>query len=67
MEPIKFTCPACAARHNRGHVDGVDLFRCMRCGYVGKKNAYVPSEPLPIPEPRTTAWERLRGRGILDD
>ena len=35
MATIKFECPCCKARHERGYVDGVSLFRCLRCGYVG--------------------------------
>lgn len=33
--PIKFKCPACAAQHNRGFIDGVNTFRCLGCGYQG--------------------------------
>lgn len=33
--PIHFTCPCCEAQHTRGYVDGVALFRCLRCGYQG--------------------------------
>lgn len=36
---IKFTCPTCGASHTRGYANGVDAFRCLRCGYVGTKNA----------------------------
>jgi rubredoxin len=32
---IHFTCPSCDAKHDRGYVNGVDAFRCLRCGYVG--------------------------------
>lgn len=32
---IHFTCPRCGAHHDRGYVNGVDAFRCLRCGYVG--------------------------------
>lgn len=32
---IHFACPRCEARHSRGYVNGVDLFRCLGCGYVG--------------------------------
>lgn len=33
--PIKFQCPRCEARHERGYLDGVSLFRCLGCGYQG--------------------------------
>jgi hypothetical protein len=32
---IKFECPTCGATHERGFVNGVDAFRCLRCGYSG--------------------------------
>ncbi len=32
---IHFTCPRCERGHSRGYVNGVDLFRCLGCGYVG--------------------------------
>ena len=32
---IHFHCPVCDAEHWRGFVDGVSLFRCLRCGYAG--------------------------------
>lgn len=32
---IQFQCPVCAARHDRGFVDGVCTFRCFGCGYLG--------------------------------
>jgi len=32
---IKFKCPTCHAEHARGFLDGVSLFRCLRCGYQG--------------------------------
>jgi hypothetical protein len=35
MTTIKFICPCCAAEHERGYVDGVSLFRCLSCGYLG--------------------------------
>jgi rubredoxin len=30
-----FTCPRCGAQHSRGALNGVDVYRCLRCGYVG--------------------------------
>lgn len=35
MKDIVFECPACTTTHRRGYVDGVSLFRCLRCGYQG--------------------------------
>jgi len=32
---IHFTCPSCDAKHDRGYVNGVDVFRCLHCGYSG--------------------------------
>lgn len=32
---IRFKCPTCGAEHTRGFVDGVDTFRCLKCGYQG--------------------------------
>lgn len=32
---IAFKCPACAAEHDRGFIDGVSIFRCLGCGYQG--------------------------------
>lgn len=30
-----FKCTTCGAEHRRGFLDGVSLFRCLRCGYQG--------------------------------
>lgn len=35
LNTIVFVCPCCEASHARGFVDGVSLFRCLHCGYVG--------------------------------
>jgi len=32
---VHFLCPCCGARHDRGYVDGVAVFRCLSCGYTG--------------------------------
>jgi Zn ribbon nucleic-acid-binding protein len=32
---IVFKCPTCEAAHTRGFINGVSLFRCLRCGYQG--------------------------------
>jgi len=34
-DAVHFVCPQCKSKHNRGYVDGVDTFRCLRCGYAG--------------------------------
>ena len=44
--PAPFTCPECGAQHDRGWVDGVETYRCLRCGYVGKDNRPRPPQPL---------------------
>lgn len=33
--PIRFECPRCGTAHERGYINGVDTFRCLRCGYIG--------------------------------
>lgn len=44
---IEFTCPTCGAQHNRGYVNGVDTFRCLKCGYVGPRDVNTaPSSPM---------------------
>lgn len=42
MSTIEFTCPKCAATHDRGFVDGTDVFRCLSCGYIGHGWDEVP-------------------------
>jgi rubredoxin len=44
---IHFTCPQCARSHSRGYLDGVSLFRCLNCGYVGRDNAAPERRPQP--------------------
>jgi hypothetical protein len=34
-EAIHFTCPRCEHCHSRGFLNGIDVFRCLHCGYVG--------------------------------
>jgi Zn ribbon nucleic-acid-binding protein len=34
-DAIHFTCPQCEAQHDRGYIDGVSVFRCLGCGYLG--------------------------------
>jgi rubredoxin len=36
MCAVHFTCPRCGRSHDRGYVDGVSLFRCLNCGYLGR-------------------------------
>ncbi len=35
MTAVKFMCPTCGATHERGPLDGVNVFRCLQCGYQG--------------------------------
>jgi hypothetical protein len=35
---LRFICPVCQAQHDRGFVNGVDVYRCLRCGYTGTDN-----------------------------
>jgi len=44
VEPIRFTCPRCERSHARGYLDGVSLFRCLGCGYVG--HGHHPDEEI---------------------
>jgi len=30
----KFVCPLCLGSHDRGPIDGVSMYRCLRCGQV---------------------------------
>lgn len=32
---VHFVCPRCEATHDRGYANGVDAYRCLRCGYSG--------------------------------
>lgn len=41
---IHFECPRCDAHHDRGYLDGVSLFRCLRCGYSGR--GWHPDEDI---------------------
>jgi len=45
MHAIKFKCPTCGARHERGYFNATDTFRCLRCGYVGQQNAHPEAPP----------------------
>jgi rubredoxin len=42
--PIHFDCPRCGASHDRGYLNGVDIFRCLGCGYVG--HGFHPDEQI---------------------
>lgn len=35
MSEIKFECPTCGTTHGRGFLDGVSVFRCLKCGHQG--------------------------------
>lgn len=53
---VRFKCPDCGARHDRGYLNGVDIFRCLNCGYLGREGLEL--EP-PKSEEVPTIWERL--------
>jgi Zn ribbon nucleic-acid-binding protein len=44
MSRIHFNCPACGRSHDRGYLNGVDVFRCLGCGYVG--HGFHPDEAI---------------------
>jgi len=50
---IRFKCPDCGARHDRGYLNGVDIFRCLHCGYTGPEGLEPPKSEV------STAWDRL--------
>jgi len=51
---IHFTCPRCHAQHDRGYLNGIDLFRCLRCGYVGYGHDADPDKDRMLHEKRST-------------
>jgi ribosomal protein L37AE/L43A len=62
-ERIRFECPVCAAVHDRGMINGVDVFRCLRCGYVGHGFSVDPeADRLALEEhDAANAYNRVRG------
>jgi rubredoxin len=60
---VKFTCPRCAASHERGYVDGASLFRCLGCGYVGSGQHPDPDIDAEIVTAEATAdaWNESHG------
>lgn len=63
MAEILFECPACGARHRRGFLNGVDVFRCLRCGYVGHGFHADPEIDRQAYEEHreNNAWNRAHG------
>jgi len=60
---IRFTCPRCGRGHTRGYLDGVSLFRCLGCGYVG--HGHHPDEEIDREVQReideAKAWDAAHG------
>lgn len=63
MAEILFGCPTCGARHTRGFLNGVDVFRCLRCGYVGHGFHTDPDIDQQVFEEwsENNAWNRAHG------
>lgn len=63
LDPIQFTCPRCNRSHTRGYLDGVELFRCLGCGYIGY--GYHPDPEIDREVKRTideaNAWNAAHG------
>ena len=62
-QPIHFRCHTCDAEHRRGFVNGVDVFRRLRCGYTGHGfTADTESDKLAYREHQeNNAWNRAHG------
>jgi len=60
---ILFTCPRCGASHRRGFVDGVCMFRCLGCGYLGRGNHPDPDIDAEIGREmdEAEAWNAAHG------
>jgi Zn ribbon nucleic-acid-binding protein len=60
---IQFECPTCGARHQRGFLNGVDIFRCLRCGYVGHGHHTDPEIDRQVQAElvETNEWNRAHG------
>jgi hypothetical protein len=63
MGDILFECPTCGAHHTRGFVNGVDVFRCLRCGYMGHGFSDDPEADRLAHEEHVenNAWNRAHG------
>jgi len=63
IRSIRFECPTCGACHDRGFVDGVSVFRCLRCGYLG--HGFHPDadvdRDLFAEHKLANAWNRAHG------
>lgn len=60
---IRFECPTCGAGHTRGMVNGVDVFRCLRCGYMGHGFHADPEVDRSVyaEHMAANAWNRAHG------
>lgn len=45
--PLRLVCPKCAATHERGPMNGVDVYRCLKCGWTGRWG-WTQAEPAPM-------------------
>jgi ribosomal protein L37AE/L43A len=64
MSEIQFECPTCDAHHYRGFINGVDLFRCLRCGYVGHGFSADPETDRAVYAEHKAGNEFNRAHGI---
>jgi rubredoxin len=64
-ETIKFDCPKCGARHERGYHMAPDsgIFRCLGCGYVGHGHHPDPEidAAIDVEIIENQAWNRAHG------
>jgi predicted RNA-binding Zn-ribbon protein involved in translation (DUF1610 family) len=40
-----FACPTCGSSHDRGAIDGVNTYRCLKCNYIGEPRSATPEPP----------------------
>lgn len=64
---ICFICPCCAAEHTRGYLDGVRLFRCLRCGYQGYGFHPDPEIDKSLSDEMETDNEFARKHGLPEE
>jgi hypothetical protein len=62
-EPIHFECPSCGAKHSRGFLNGMDCFRCLKCGYMGHGFHTDPEidRAMFAEHTNANAWNRAHG------
>jgi rubredoxin len=63
--PKRFVCPSCGDSHGRGPVNGVDSYRCLKCGYVGRGHHPDPEIDAEVAADAKDAedWDRAHGVG----